>query len=119
MTASKRCSALVLGAALACFGPTFSIAAAQLAQSQATPQQGRSTATVEGSFRTEAEAQRRCPGTAVVWVNTRSRIYHAKGTRDYGKTRSGFYMCQSEANNAGYRPVRGSTPKKGKGVEKS
>jgi hypothetical protein len=30
----------------------------------------------------------------VVWFNTKSKVYHFAGTRDYGKTKSGAYMCQ-------------------------
>jgi len=82
-----------MGATVVCFGPTLPNAATQFAQSQATPQQGRSAAT--SKVHSVLRPRRSAPGTAIVWVNTRSRIYHAKGTRDYGKTRSAFYMCQS------------------------
>jgi hypothetical protein len=37
----------------------------------------------------------------VVWVNERSRIYHFAGTRDYGHTKSGAFMCEAEAQAAG------------------
>jgi hypothetical protein len=67
---------------------------------------------VQGSFKTEAEAQATCVGAPVVWVNTRSKVYHAKGTRSYGTTKQGFYMCQALADTSGYRAVRASTPKK-------
>ena len=66
---------------------------------------------VEGSYPSEAEAQRACADGTVVWVNTASRIYHAAGTRDYGKTRRGTYMCQAEAERAGFRAVKAPTPK--------
>jgi hypothetical protein len=68
-------------------------------------------ARVEGSYTSEAEAKRACADGTVVWVNTASKIYHAGGTRDYGKTRRGFYMCQAEAERAGFRAVKAPTPK--------
>jgi hypothetical protein len=44
-----------------------------------------------------------CPGSTVVWVNEHSHIYHFPGTRDYGHTKSGAYMCEAEAQTYGNR----------------
>ena len=52
------------------------------------------------------EAQYRCPGATVVWVNERSRIYHFAGTRDYGHTKRGAYMCEADAQTAGNRAAK-------------
>jgi hypothetical protein len=49
------------------------------------------------------EAQYRCPGSTVVWVNEHSHIYHFPGARDYGHTKSGAYMCEAEAQTLGNR----------------
>ena len=54
-------------------------------------------------FPTEVVAQKHCPADTVVWVNTAAGIYHLKGMRWYGNTTSGAYVCQMEANQAGYR----------------
>ena len=59
-----------------------------------------------GQFRTEAEASYRCPTDKVVWVNTRSRIYHYQGTHNYGHTKEGAYMCEADAKAAGDRAAR-------------
>src|SRR5690348_15645500 len=32
-------------------------------------------------FASEAQAKARCPGTAVVWANLKSKVYHFAGTR--------------------------------------
>jgi hypothetical protein len=97
-------------------------APAVLAQPTAAPTEkgtskAKATTPVAGSYKTEAEAQATCLGAPVVWVNTRSKVYHAKGTQPYGKTRSGFFMCQALADSSGYRAVKASTPKKGKAKE--
>jgi hypothetical protein len=42
----------------------------------------------------------------VVWVNLRSRIYHFSGTHNYGNTKSGAYMCESETAAAGMRAAK-------------
>lgn len=55
-------------------------------------------------FCTDAEAQRRCPGAPVVWVNTKSQIYHKAGSNTYGHTKVGAYMCESDATAEGDRP---------------
>lgn len=54
-------------------------------------------------FQAEAEAKSRCPGATVVWANTNSRIYHFAGNRNYGNTKSGAYMCESDAQAEGIR----------------
>jgi hypothetical protein len=54
-------------------------------------------------FQTEAEAQKHCPGDRVVWVNTKTGVYHFKGQRWYGRTRQGAYECQKEADAEGDR----------------
>jgi hypothetical protein len=44
-----------------------------------------------------------CLFDPVVWVNTKSRVYHVAGSRTYGHTRYGGYMCETEAKSAGYQ----------------
>jgi hypothetical protein len=42
-----------------------------------------------------------------VWVNKTSHSYHCPNSRYYGKTKSGEYMTQKDAQDAGNRPARG------------
>jgi hypothetical protein len=39
-------------------------------------------------------------------VNEHSHIYHFVGTRDYGNTKRGAYMCEAEAQAAGNRAAK-------------
>ncbi len=39
----------------------------------------------------------------VVWVNSVSMIYHPGGSRNYGRTKTGAYMCEQESLAAGFR----------------
>ena len=57
-------------------------------------------------FTTETGAQKHCPSDTVVWLNTNSGIYHEKGMRWYGNTKSGAYVCRGEADKAGDRDTR-------------
>lgn len=57
-------------------------------------------------FATPSGAQRHCPNDTVVWLNTRSGIYHLQGERWYGNTEQGAYVCEREANHAGDRETR-------------
>jgi len=56
-----------------------------------------------GQYRTEAEAKGRCFAETVVWVNLKSKIYHFAGTKNYGNTKEGAYMCEREAIAQGDR----------------
>lgn len=57
-------------------------------------------------FSTEAQAKTRCPTDTVVWVNLNSKIYHFIGTRNYGTTEHGAYMCEADAKPAGMRAAK-------------
>jgi hypothetical protein len=60
-------------------------------------------ATGAGEFTTEAQAKGRCPYDMVVWVNTKSSIYHFPGSHRYGNTLHGAYMCEADAKATGHR----------------
>jgi len=47
----------------------------------------------------------RCPGDKVVWVNTRSGIYHFQGERYFGSTKEGKFLCEHDADKEGDRPT--------------
>lgn len=57
-------------------------------------------------FDTEASAQRHCAHDIVVWLNTKTGIYHESGMRWFGRTKQGAYVCQKEADSAGDRDTR-------------
>ena len=52
------------------------------------------------------DVQRNCPGDSVVWANTRSKVYHMSGSRLFGNTKEGTYMCRSQSERMGYRAAR-------------
>lgn len=54
-------------------------------------------------FSPEDAAQAHCPRDVVVWLNTRTGIWHEKGMRWYGRTEHGAHVCRQEAAKAGYR----------------
>jgi hypothetical protein len=83
--------------------PAPAPAPVQTYQPKPVPAQTAARATGAGQFTTAAEAQARCPSDKVVWVNTKSHIYHYAGTRSYGTTKQGAYMCEADASAAGDR----------------
>ena len=63
---------------------------------------GSSMHMAAGQFSTEAAAKDSCGSSPVVWVNKSSKVIHPSGDKYYGKTKSGAYMCQNTAEQAGY-----------------
>jgi hypothetical protein len=57
----------------------------------------------------EAQAKARCPTGTVVWVNLKSKVYHFSGTRFYGNTEHGAYMCDSDTAAQGMRAAKNET----------
>jgi hypothetical protein len=57
-------------------------------------------------FAIEAQATATCPGDTVVWVNLPSKIYHFKGTHNYGTTKNGAYMCEKDTAAQGMRAAK-------------
>lgn len=57
-------------------------------------------------YQREQDAQKHCPGDTVVWLNLVSGVFHYKGQHWYGRTRSGTYICKSEAVKEGGHPGR-------------
>ena len=57
----------------------------------------------KNQYATEAEAKANCSSDAVVWVNSVSMVYHPNGSRNYGRTKTGAYMCEQDSLAAGFR----------------
>ena len=57
-------------------------------------------------FDSEQQARQHCPTDTVVWVNTKTGVYHFKGQRWYGNTRAGAFECVKDANKEGDRATR-------------
>jgi len=60
------------------------------------------------SYATEKEAEQRCSGDLVVWLDVPSRIYYFRGQQRYGATKDGGYVCRNEAKGARMRAAPGS-----------
>jgi hypothetical protein len=57
-------------------------------------------------FKTETEAKSACGSQRVVWANTSSHVLHAAGSKYYGKTTHGAYMCENTATQSGYHMAK-------------
>jgi hypothetical protein len=52
-------------------------------------------------YKTELGAQKHCPTDTVVWGSPDSGVFHMQGTRFYGKSKGGHYVCMGEALKIG------------------
>ena len=59
------------------------------------------------SFKTLGAATAHCPGDAVVWSTlSKSKSFHLAGSKYYGKTKHGAFVCKSEALAAGFHAAK-------------
>lgn len=54
-------------------------------------------------YSSQQSAQQHCPNDEVVWLNTKTGIWHVQGARWYANTQQGSYVCKKEAAAAGDR----------------
>ena len=67
----------------------------------------KSKETAASGTEDESETQAKTPpAKGMVWVNLKTGIYHREGDRWYGKTKSGKFMSEADAEKAGYRPAK-------------
>jgi hypothetical protein len=58
-------------------------------------------------FPTTAAAAAHCPNDTVVWsALTKSKSFHLSGSRYFGKTKHGAYVCKGEALSYGYHQAK-------------
>jgi len=57
-------------------------------------------------FASETAAKQHCPSDVVVWLNTNTGVFHFRGERWYGRTDSGGYICERDAEVDGDRATR-------------
>ncbi|MGA8964690.1 MAG: hypothetical protein WB525_09390, partial [Pseudolabrys sp.] len=69
----------------------------------AAPRPAATAPTGANQYATEGQARMRCLTGTVVWANLNSKIYHFTGYKDYGNTKTGAYMCESDATSQGMR----------------
>ncbi len=62
-----------------------------------------SPAAAQAVYQTQDAAQHACPKDTVVWLNTRSNIYHFQGERWYDNTEDGGFVCKNDADANGDR----------------
>ncbi len=97
------CSVLLLSAAGPALAQTPAHHAANgVLRNHQTPSTA-SSSLASDQFSTEAAAKGHCPGDTVVWANlSGSKAYHLSGNKYFGKTKHGAYMCEKEADQAGF-----------------
>jgi hypothetical protein len=71
-----------------------------------TATSGSGTPSGANQYATETAAKVRCPLDTIVWVNTKSGIYHFSGHKDFGNTKSGAYMCEKDTGAEGFRAAK-------------
>jgi hypothetical protein len=52
-------------------------------------------------FTSESDARSHCGTDAVVWVNTKTHVYHFAGNASFGHTKRGAFMCRADADRSG------------------
>lgn len=85
------------------------------AQSQ-TSKSSKSTASASTPSQQEISDAK---SKGMVWVNTKTKVYHTADDRYYGTTKSGKFMTEADAQKAGYRAAKESATSKKKAAAPS
>ncbi|MBV9016173.1 MAG: hypothetical protein JO058_11030 [Alphaproteobacteria bacterium] len=68
-------------------------------------------------FSSEGDARARCGSETIVWVNTKTHVYHLPGSREFGQTKHGAFMCQADADRSGkFRAAKNEMRAQGTGT---
>jgi hypothetical protein len=99
----------------------FLLAATTLAASLLLPFTAGATQAAPAAAKASTKAPATPPATAadvsaaqakgLVWVNKNTKVYH-KGGAFYGKTKSGEFMTEADAQKAGYKAAQEPVSKK-------
>jgi hypothetical protein len=58
-------------------------------------------------FKTVADASAHCPGDTVVWATlSKSKSFHVAGSKYFGKTKHGGYVCKADATSFGLHQAK-------------
>ena len=84
--------------------PAMAPMAAPAAKQAAAPATGQPAGAKQ--YAAESQAKAACPSATVVWANLESKIYHFASHKDYGTTKKGAYMCETDAEAQGMRAAK-------------
>ena len=90
---------------------TAPAAAAPSAAAPSAPAKPAAPATTKA--KTDTTEAKVPPQPGMVWVNTKSKVYHREGDRWYGKTKEGKFMTEDDAIKAGYHAAKEGASKQG------
>ncbi len=57
-------------------------------------------------YKTEAEAKTGCAGDAIVWRASGSKVFHLAGSKYFGKTKRGTFVCEKAAEAKGLHAAK-------------
>ncbi|MBW4091009.1 MAG: hypothetical protein HIU82_07865 [Proteobacteria bacterium] len=57
-------------------------------------------------YKTEAEAKAGCAGDAIVWRAHDSKVFHKAGSKYFGKTKRGAFVCEKAAEAKGLHAAK-------------
>ena len=96
--------------------PLVAVGAAPAAAAVPAPKSSSaSAAKVTESAKSSPTQAQVPPEKGMVWVNTKSGVFHYEGDRWYGKTKEGKFMTEADAVKAGYHASKEGAAKKGGG----
>ncbi len=101
------CVAFTLGLAPSAAQTTGAMVPVQTPPATAPVAKPAGTLSKAAEFSTLAEASAHCPTSTVVWSTlSKSHSFHASGSRYFGKTKHGAYVCKDDALAAGFHQAK-------------
>ena len=97
LLSSRHLAIIAIGLGLGVASIAMANAAGSSTATQPAPSHATANSSAMQTYKSETDAKAGCSGDTVVWHARGSKVFHTSGSRYYGKTKHGSFVCEKAA----------------------